>query len=74
MDTDTTLVLGIIVGCLAIPSIMSAFADSRPPRLGMLLILVSGALLVTAISRKPDGYAVTEIPGAFVRVLGSFLN
>jgi hypothetical protein len=74
MDTDTTLVLGLIIGALAIPSMMAAFADSRPPRLGALLVLISGTLLVIALSRKPDGYAIAEIPQAFVRVLGRFVN
>lgn len=74
MVTDVLLISGITSILLAIPSMISAFAENRPPRLALALFLLGGGLAASAMTMQPGGYAPQEIPGAFVRVLGSILN
>ncbi len=74
MDTDLFLVLGLIVGALAIPSILSAFTDGRAPRAGAIMVLISGTLLATAITKHPGGYSVNEVPKVFFHVIGRYIN
>ena len=66
MNTDLYLVIGIIVGALAIPSLLAAYAESRAPRAGAIMVLISGVLIAVALTQKPSGYTFAEIPGIFV--------
>ncbi|OHC57719.1 MAG: hypothetical protein A3D16_15595 [Rhodobacterales bacterium RIFCSPHIGHO2_02_FULL_62_130] len=74
MNTDLYLVIGLVIGALSIPSLLGAFAESRRPRAGAILLLISGVLVVVAVTQKPSGYTFAEIPHVFVRVIGSFLH
>jgi hypothetical protein len=73
MDTDLMLVLGISLGVLSIPSMISAFTDGRSPRFAAVTILIAGALLVFALGSRPSGYALNEVFGAFERVWARYL-
>ena len=74
MDTDLMFVVGSVLTALSIPSILSAFADSRPPRAAAVVLMIGGGLLVYALSQKPGGIALAEIPDIFFRVIGRFLH
>lgn len=74
MNTDLYLVIGLIIGALSIPSLLGAFAESRTPRAGAILLLIAGVLVVVALTQRPTGYRFAEIPHVFVRVIGSFLH
>jgi hypothetical protein len=74
MDTDLILVIGLIICALAIPSLLAALADSRPPRAGSIMVLIGGVLVVVALTQRVGGYTFGEIPHVFVRVIGGFLN
>jgi hypothetical protein len=74
MDTDLILVIGIAVCVLSIPALLSAFAESRPPRYGAIMLLIGGVLLVTALTQKPSGYTFDEVPDVIFRVIGRFIN
>jgi hypothetical protein len=74
MNTDLYLVIGLTLGALAIPSLLAAFSEGRAPRIGAILVLISGVLLVLAISGKPGGYEIADIPQAFYRVVGDLMN
>ncbi len=74
MNTDLYLVIGIIVGALAIPSLLAAYAESRAPRAGAIMVLISGVLIAVALTQKPSGYTFAEIPGIFVKVVASFVH
>lgn len=69
LNPDLYLVVGLSLAVLTIPVLLAAFRDGRPPRLASLLIIVSGVMLVLALSKKPGGYEMQDIPGAFYRVV-----
>lgn len=73
-DSDIYLVLGVIVAAFAVPAVLSAFADSRPPRAAAVAAVVGGGLIVYAMATRPGGYTPGQIPEAFARVLGHILN
>ncbi|MEM8578012.1 MAG: hypothetical protein AAGF60_09200 [Pseudomonadota bacterium] len=74
MNTDIALVLGIIIGGLSIPSILSALSDRRSPRASAVTILIAGCLIYYALSTRPGGYTVQDVPDAFIRVVALVLN
>lgn len=74
MNGDYYLVAGVIAGVLAAPALLSAFAESRPPRAAAVLVLLCGGLLTMAVVNNPTGYAVNDVPQAFVRVFGEILQ
>lgn len=74
MDSDLMLVIGLVVCALSLPSIAGALSEGRAPRTASIAILVGGSLVVLALGRHPDGYAINEIPSVFLRVIGRFLH
>ena len=74
MDTDLYLVIGIVICALALPSLLSAFVEGRPPRGGAILVLIGGVLIIVALTNHGRGYSIGEIPDVFYRVLGRYLN
>jgi hypothetical protein len=74
MSYDLALVFGTILAGFSIPSIMSAFSESRTPRLGSLMIVVGGSLFAWAVIRKPGGYTMDEIPDVFVQVMRDLIG
>ncbi|MDN5786378.1 hypothetical protein [Pseudorhodobacter sp.] len=73
MDPDLFLVIGMIIGVLAIPSMLSAFSEGRAPRLGALLVLASGALIIVALQNKGGGYTIADLPHVFYAVIGRYI-
>lgn len=73
MDSDLALILGIVLVGLSIPSILSAFSENRPPRISALLLLIGGGLTTYAVTSKPGGYRIEQVPEVFFSVLGRFL-
>ena len=74
MSPDLFLVIGIILIAFTVPSIISAFSDGRAPRAAAILVMIGGGLIVLAISEKPGGYAIADIPEVFARVVGQYIN
>jgi len=74
MDADLFFAIGIVVVVLAIPAIVSAFSDSRPPRAGAIMIMIGGGLIALAVWQKPGGYALGDLPDIFTRVIGRWLR
>lgn len=74
MDPDLLFVIGLVVAGFSIPSIMGAIADGRVPRAAAIAVLVGGGLIAIAISNKPSGYAINDIPRVFVDVIGRYIN
>lgn len=73
MDTDMALILGIVLLGLSVPSILSAISDRRSPRLGAGLVLGGGGLIGWAMTTRPGGYALDEVPTVFLSVLARFI-
>lgn len=74
MNPDLVLVIGIILGVFSVPSILSAISEGRAPRVAAFTIIASGALILYAVNNKPGGYTLQDVPGAFVRVIATFVN
>lgn len=74
MPFDIYLVIGLVILGFTIPSLVSAFSESRAPRVGAVMLLIGGGLVAFAMSQKPGGYTLEDVPHAFVRVIGHFLN
>ncbi|MCP3970261.1 MAG: hypothetical protein GY717_08090 [Rhodobacteraceae bacterium] len=68
------MVVGIILVGLSVPSILGAIADRRSPRVAAITILVGGTLILLALSQKPGGYTLQEVPEAFVRVVAHYFR
>lgn len=74
MDADLLLVVGVTLGVLVIPSLLSAFTESRAPRAGAILVLISATLIAVALTKKPEGYRISEIPNVYARVIERYLK
>ncbi len=74
MDPDLLLVAGIVLVLLALPALLSAFSESRAPRLATILALTGGAFVVVAVRNHPAGYSLGEMPDVFLRVIGRYLH
>lgn len=74
MDPDLALVIGIVLLVFSVPSIMSAFAEGRAPRVAAFTIIAGGLLTIWAISQKPGGFDLMDIPDAFVNVIARFAS
>jgi hypothetical protein len=72
MSTDLALFLGVIIGVLAVPGILSAILDGSAPRAAAIAVIVSGALIVYAVYNKPGGYAISDLPEVFTTVVAQF--
>lgn len=72
MDPDLVLTIGLVLGVLGIPSLIAAMTDARAPRMAALLLVASAGAIVYAVVAKPGGYAVTDLPGVVLSVVGRF--
>ncbi len=73
MDADLALILGLVVAAFSVPSVLSAISDGRSPRASMLTILIAGGLVLFAISTKPGGYTLSQVPDVFFAVLARYI-
>lgn len=73
-DPDLLFAIGLVVGFLAFPALLSAFSQSRPPRSAMMMIVISGGLIMAAVLQKPTGYSVEQAPMVFSEVMGRYLQ
>jgi hypothetical protein len=72
MNPDILMVTGVLFGILALPSLLSAYADSRFPGTALFLFVLCVALSGTAYALKPGSYTLYDIPFAVFRVIGFF--
>ncbi len=74
MDSDLALVIGLVIAVFSIPSVISAFSDGRAPRVAAFALIAGGALAAWAVTQKPGGYTVNDVPQAFVKVVARYIN
>lgn len=72
MEPDLLLVLGLVVGVLSIPAMVSALSDGRAPRVAAITAIIAGGMMVYAINSKEGGYRVKDVPTVVYRVIGDF--
>lgn len=73
MEPDIALITGAGLAVLSLPSIIAAWAEGRAPRVGALVLLTGGGLILWAMARKPGGYALLDLPDIFYGVIGGML-
>ena len=74
MDPDYIFVIGLVVAVLAVPALIGAFSESRPPRAAAILILIAAGLISVAVIQKAGGFTVSGAPDVFMRVIGDLVN
>jgi hypothetical protein len=70
VDPDLFFVIGLVVGALSIPALISAFSESRAPRAAAIMVMISAGLILVALLQKPGGYEMGEIPSVVMSVVG----
>ena len=74
MDTDLVLTIGIVLLVLSLPALLSAWVDGRVPRLGALMFVVAGGMIVSALQTAPGGYNFEQVPGVMIGVVSRYFN
>ena len=73
-DPDLIYIIGLVVGFLAFPALLSAFSESRPPRTAAIMVMIAAGLVVTALIQKPSGYSFGQTPQIFMDVVSRYLK
>ncbi|WP_380054619.1 hypothetical protein ACFE33_14010 [Falsihalocynthiibacter sp. SS001] len=72
MDTDLFLVIGVVILILTIPPVLGAIFDGRALRTPAILIVIAGSMITFAITQRPGGYDIHDVPVAFSNVIGKY--
>jgi len=73
MDPDLAMAIGMVLAVFSIPSVLSALSDRRAPRVAMFTIIGAGGLILWALSNKPGGYSLSELPKLLIEVIGRYI-
>lgn len=73
MDTDLVLTIGLVLLVLSVPSLLSAWAESRAPRMGAIMAITALGMILSALWFNPGGYAFNQVPGVVVGVVSRYL-
>ncbi len=74
MNSDMSLVLGLLLVLLAMPSAISAFSSARSMRGTVTLLAVGGAMIAWAVYSSPMGYKAEDVPDVVLRVIAGFIR
>lgn len=74
MDADLALTVGIVLLVLSVPSLLSAWVESRAPRIGAIMVIASMGLIITALYEKPGGYVFNQVPGIMIKTVAGFFD
>lgn len=75
LDPDLIFVIGLVVGVLAVPALLSAYSEGRSPRAAAIMIMICAGLIAVAVLQKPAGsYSFGKIPQIFTEVVGDILR
>ncbi len=73
MDPDLAMAIGMVLAVFSLPAVLSAVSDKRAPRVAMFTILVAGGLILWALSNKPGGYSLSELPKLLIEVIARYI-
>lgn len=73
MDADLVLTIGLVLLVLSVPSLLSAWAESRAPRMGAIMAITALGMILSALWFNPGGYAFNQVPGVVVGVVSRYL-
>lgn len=73
-NPDLMLTVGIVLLVLSLPSLLSAWVDSRAPRMGAIMVIAALGLIIGALLTNPGGYAFNKVPGIMIKVVGGFFQ
>ena len=73
MDADLAMAIGMVLAVFSVPSLLSAMSEARPPRVGALVLVIAGGMILWAVSNKPGGYSVADLPAVIVNVMARYL-
>jgi hypothetical protein len=73
MDADLAMAVGLVLGVFAVPSLLSALSEGRAPRVGALVLVIAGAMILWAATQKPGGYTLFELPAVILNVMARYL-
>ncbi len=74
MTFEVALVSGSVLAVLSVISILNAWIEGRRPRRAFVVVTIAGGLLVWAAVLAPDGLQLSDIPRAFITVVGLVVN
>ena len=74
MPYDLYLLIGTVILVFAIPSVVSAISQGSAPRAAAIMMLIGGGLAAAAVTQKPGGYTLTEIPQIFANLIAQYLR
>jgi formate-dependent nitrite reductase membrane component NrfD len=74
MDTDLVLTIGIVLAVMSVPSLLAAWAESRAPRIGLVLAIAALGMIVAAVMIRPGGYSLNDVPTVMLGVVSRGLN
>lgn len=74
MDNDFILVLGVFIGAMAAPALVSSFSAGRSQRATLMYFVVGGGLISWAIYQQPNTYSVDGMPNLIVSVLADIFR
>lgn len=74
MDPDLLFVLGMSLGVLVIPAIVSALIDGRAPRTPAMLLIIGGLMIGYAVMQRPASYSFDNIPATFSKVITRYTS
>jgi hypothetical protein len=72
LDTDLIFFLGLLLGMLAIPAIISSLSENYVPTGGLVSMGLGVGLILLAILLAPDRYSVAAVPDLFYSMLGRY--
>lgn len=73
-NPDLMLTVGIVILVLSLPSLLSAWVESRAPRMGAIMVIAALGLIIGALLTNPGGYAFNKVPGVMIKVVGGFFQ
>jgi hypothetical protein len=59
---------------LSLPSLLSAWVEGRVPRVGGIMLIASFCMIIAAVSLRPGGYPLNDIPGIMLTVVARAIN